>query len=70
MVFKYPVGISAGLVFRGYRWEAILFTDDNETGTGIPASEYAELLGKRIMQDCPSNEMLQMDWFQNRVHQR
>ena len=33
-------------------------------GTGIPASEYAELLGKRIMQDCPSNEMLQMDWFQ------
>ena len=33
-------------------------------GTGIPASEYTELLGKRILHDCASNEMLQKDWFQ------
>lgn len=33
-------------------------------GTGIPASEYAELIGKKIKIDCVSNVLMKKEWFE------
>jgi N,N'-diacetyllegionaminate synthase len=33
-------------------------------GTGIPASEYAELIGKKIKIDCGANVLMRTEWFE------
>jgi len=33
-------------------------------GTGIPASKYRELLGKRILTSCAANELIRREWFE------
>jgi N,N'-diacetyllegionaminate synthase len=33
-------------------------------GTGIPASDYAELIGKKIKLDCGANVLMRKEWFE------